>query len=147
MIRGLTPPARLVRCPPMCRAFLACLVLLVPLARARGEILPTFPLRELTIQAEAVVVAEPAGGGTPGRAEGRLAWVERHRAEFAGGRALPWVKGHAVIGDGTAGGPAAADLEGRGWGELERLPLLWVFEGGSPAEAWRALQVYAELNE
>jgi hypothetical protein len=79
----------------------------------------------------------------PRRTAALLDWVERHRSEFAGSERIPQAKGIPA----PAEGPAEADLRGRGWGELERQPLVWALQGGTPAEAWRALQVYAELNE
>ncbi len=74
-----------------------------------------------------------------------LDWVERNRNEFSdgdrpeaprtpgpGGRAVP----PSVV----------ADLETRGWGELQLLPFDQVLQGKVPADCWAAVNLYAEVN-
>lgn len=86
-----------------------------------------------------------ADAGRRGRA--LLGWVELHRSEFGDGREAAWVRLSPSVRNLSGDVPASADLDARGWGELQMLPFAWVLADRIPADCWRAVNLYAELHE
>ncbi len=78
-----------------------------------------------------------------GRNQALLDWVQRHRREFQ--TEVPLDQPTTALAALAADHWPEAQRE-RGWGELERQPLLWVLESGVLPDCWRAIELYAEIR-
>jgi hypothetical protein len=76
-----------------------------------------------------------------------LDWVERHRHEFANGRDPVWMRFSPTIRSLGTDDVDLTDLNSTGWGDLQLLPFTRVLQGRVPADCWRAVKLYAALDQ
>jgi len=80
-----------------------------------------------------------------GRNAALLVWIERYQREIQEGASLRRLSSKEKIQAPLSPGELQ-DQRDRGWGELERLPFLWILESGVLSDCWRACDLFAEIN-
>jgi hypothetical protein len=80
-----------------------------------------------------------------GRNEALFAWIDRHRREIQEASSLRRSPSQDKIAAPLLPGELQDQRE-RGWGDLERLPFLWILDSGVLSDCWLASDLYAEIN-
>jgi hypothetical protein len=76
-----------------------------------------------------------------------LEWVERHRTDFTDGRDRIWSRLTPTIRNLGSESAEVTDLDANGWGELQLVPFNRVLQGRVPGDCWRAVNLYADMNQ
>jgi hypothetical protein len=80
-----------------------------------------------------------------GRNAALLAWIERNRREIQDAASLRRLSSTDKLLAPMSPGELQ-DQRDRSWGELERLPFLWILDSDVLADCWRDCELYAEIN-
>jgi hypothetical protein len=75
-----------------------------------------------------------------------LDWVQGHRNEFADGRESSWIWFSPAVHKPGADDADRVDIDAPGWGEFQLLPFTRILQARVPADCFRAVILYAELN-